>query len=362
MTGVMSVFITYQVKVAVLLAVFFLFYELLLKKHTFFRLNRIVLISSAVLSFILPLCVITIRRSLPDGYQDTVSPSDSDQGTWIGFSGDGSHVFQTIVAIIYLCGAIYVFVRVIVSIVGVVIIIHRGHHHWEEDGSHIVLLDRPISPFSWLEFIVISLDDYREDLRSVVEHEKIHVDRRHSLDILFIDFVTVLQWFNPIIWLLKSELCAQHEYEVDETILARGFDSKSYQYLLVEKALKVDAFFVTNSINDSNLKNRIKMMNTKKSESRKAFRALYVIPLICLSLYATAKTEYVLPESSPDSLKVRLKGAQPVLVIDGVEHPYDAMKNVDPQTIKAITILPDSLAFKQYGEKAKNGVMLITTK
>lgn len=358
----MIYFITYQLKVAILLAVFFLFYELLLRKHTFFCLNRIILLAITFLSFILPAIVITIRRSTPDDFPGVSTHSDIMLGTGLDFSGAGYPWVQTVVVILYLCGVVYVLSRVVISLLGVAIIIHRGHHHWEEDGSHIVLLDKPISPFSWFEFIVLSLDDYRQDQRSIVEHEKIHVDRRHSADIIFIDLVTILQWYNPIIWLLKSELCAQHEYEVDEAILERGADIKTYQHLLVKKAMKVDAFYVTNNINDSNLKKRIYMMNTKKSGSRIVFRALYVVPIICLSLLASAKTEYVTSEPSPDSLKVKLKGEQPILIIDGVEHPYDDMKTMDTKTIKSLSFLRDSLAVKQFGDKAKKGVMVIETK
>lgn len=357
----MASFIAYQLKVAILLAVFFLLYKLLLRKQTFFRLNRVLLLSITILSLVLPLCVITIYRTVPDDFlKDTFAnmglgaKSLSFSHTW----------FPTALGILYLCGFLYVLIRILISLTGVVWLIRKGYHHWEEDGSHIVLLDKPISPFSWLAFIVLSLDDYREDQRAIVEHEKIHIDYRHSVDVLLIDLVSVFQWFNPIVWLLKSELCAQHEYEVDKTMIARGVPSRAYQHLLIEKAMKVNAFFVTNHINDSNLKNRIQMMNAKKTDFKKAFRALYVVPLICLSLLATAQTEYVLPESSPDSLKIKLNGAQkkPILVIDDVEHPYETIKSIEATNIKTVTLLPDSLALVQYGERAKNGVVVIKTK
>lgn len=356
-------FLSYQVKVSVLLAVFYLFYVILLKKHTLFRLNRIILLLSVALSFILPLFKITFHRVATDGVTGQALPSPIDISASAEVIAANQPWILTVLTVIYTCGAFYVFLRVIISLIGVIAIIHNGHHHWEDDGSHIVLLEKPVSPFSWMEFIVLSLDDYRDDQRAIIEHEKIHVDLRHSLDILFMDLVSIVQWYNPIVWLLKAELSAQHEYEVDSVIVSSGFDSKSYQYLLVDKAMKVNAFFVANNINDSNLKNRIKMMDTERTHVRRAWLALYLIPLVCLSLLAMANTDYVQPESSSSALNTVITGSQekPLLIIDGVEHPYEDFSLLDVNNIVSVSLVPDSLAVITYGERATNGAMVIET-
>ena len=354
----MMAFLAYLLKVAVLLTVFDLCYTLSLKRLTLFRLNRAILLSTALLSLVLPLCVFTVRRPVAVADAEGFLPSLE---TGISASGHVSSGLQTLLLLCYAAGVLYVLVRLLIAVAGVIRVLRHGEHRMDADGNRIVLVEDAISPFSWLSYIVFSRGDSAQ--QTILEHEKVHVSRRHTLDLIFIDLLTVFQWFNPVVWLMKDELCAQHEYDADASVLSSGADRKAYQYLLVDKALNFNHFCVTNNISASSLKRRIQMMNRPRSAPGAAFRALYILPLVCVSLLLFARTEYV-----PDKLRVQYvseKGGNasqtPLLVINGKVRPYPEIHSIDYSRTKSISVLSAEDAVGWYGPKGENGAVVIET-
>ena len=152
-----------------------------------------------------------------------------------------------------------------------------------------------------MKYIVLSEKDYSEKHDEILIHEKAHIRLGHSWDILFINLFTALQWFNPVIWMLRSDLRAIHEYEADREVLKSGINATQYQFLLIKKAVGLSGHSITNSFNHSTLKKRITMMSCKKSTFVKALRVLYAIPLIGICLAANAKTDITYVSSAaPD--------------------------------------------------------------
>jgi archaellum component FlaG (FlaF/FlaG flagellin family) len=121
-------------------------------------------------------------------------------------------------------------------------------------------------------------------------HERAHIRARHSWDVMLVDVLSVLQWFNPALWLLRSDLRAIHEFEADDAVLSQGIDARQYQYLLVRKAMATGGYSVVNSIGHSTLKKRINMMLKHKSNALSALKVLYVIPLVMAALAVNART------------------------------------------------------------------------
>lgn len=298
----MQEFLIYELKVAALIAVFYLFYRILLGKETLHRLSRVVLIGTAVLSFILPLCVITVNRPLSGSEpaavfgmerHDLVSTRDLADETVSAVSSPASDWWLIVVAALYFAGVAAVLVKILRSLAGVLWLVRRSEREVLDDGSVIVLTDKDISPCSWMKYIILG-KGYDADASSpIVLHEKAHVALHHSADVLAVDVLTCLQWFNPAIWLLRSDLRAVHEYEADEAVLSAGIDAKSYQYLLVSKAMSDAGYTVANSFNGYVLKSRITMMLKKRTPGRKALLALYVLPVAGLSLLACSRSIYV---------------------------------------------------------------------
>ena len=289
----MTEFLIYQGKAAIALAVFYMFYRLLLSKETFHRFNRIVLLGTAALSFVLPLCVITLKEVVvvPAMTASSETFTGEEAGTSAMVSEVSEPIWPVILCSLFALGALAVLVHVVFSIIGIRRMIRSGSRQALESGETLIITETDTAPFSWMKYIVISREDYESGYSQILTHEKAHIALRHSWDILFVDMITALQWFNPAIWMLKADLRALHEFEADDAVLRSGANIKEYQYLLIRKAVSKSGYSVANSFNHSTLKARITMMLNKKSSRMSAWKALYVIPLVGISLAATAETK-----------------------------------------------------------------------
>lgn len=284
-------FVIYELKAAVLLAVFYMFYRLLLSRDTFHRFNRVMLLVISLLSLILPLCEITVHRTV-DIPAWLLTMQESRSATVVEEAVNGTGGWETAAVSLYIAGVMAVLAHTGFAVADVLRIILRGRRIPQEDGVVIVVTDRDTAPFSWMKYIVFCESDFRAGHEAILRHEKAHVRMRHSWDLLFTDIVTALQWFNPAVWMLRADLRALHEFEADDFVLRSGADAREYQYMLIRKAVGASGNSITNSFSHSTLKNRITMMLRKRSSSWGALKALYLVPLVGLSLAATAETRY----------------------------------------------------------------------
>jgi TonB family protein len=306
-------FLIYDGKVAVALLVFYLFYRFLLKKETFHRFNRAVLIGTAVLSFLFPLCIITIRRPAEPGVMEMtaemreLAPVVQVENTFPSWP-------VLLAIVLFWAGAAFVLVRVIVSILSIAKITRQGELVREEDGCKIVVTDRDIDPFSWMRSIFLSRKDWEGNHAPILLHEKAHIHFGHSVELLLVDLFSVLQWFNPAIWMLRADLRELHEYEADDAVLRAGTDIKEYQYMLIRKAVGKSGYSVANSFNHSILKNRITMMSKSKSPRSRGLRALWALPLVCLAVGLQARTVYVPSDKDSNNIAADEGNPDPKIV------------------------------------------------
>ena len=384
-------FLYYDLRVAVLIAVFYIFYRLMLSRDSFHQLNRVVLLGTAVASFVLPLCVITIHHTEVLTAMPSVEASIAGEGATTVVSS--APWWQTALPMVYWSGVIITILHIILSISKVCILISRCEKHRQADGTVIAVADGEVSPFSWMHFIVVSRSDYAHPDHAILLHEREHIRRHHSWDVLLVDILTSFQWFNPTMWMLRSDLRAIHEYEADAAVLSSGADARQYQYLLVKKAMAAAGYSVVNGINHSTLKQRITMMNNQKHNRYSWLKAMYVLPVVAVSLFATAKTvtdykvaNIAIPAASRPAVttqkatmthtdttsldrleqKVAQKSASKfkdmLIVIDGKETSYSSLANIDPNIISSIEIVKDKAHTAKYGAKGANGVVVVTTK
>ena len=370
-------FLIYETKVAVALLVFYLFYRFLLKKETFHRFNRIVLLATAVISFLLPLCIITIRRPAPaieNSSLDVIGDILTDGGAAVTVS---TPWWQIALIILFWAGLTFMLVRVIVSILSIIRIIRHGETVDEEDGCKIIVTDRDINPFSWMRYIVMSRSDWEGPHRIIIDHEKAHIKYGHSLDVLLISTIAAFQWFNPAIWMLLADLQELHEYEADDAVLRAGTPIKDYQYLLIRKAVGKSGYSVANSFNHSILKNRITMMSKSKSPLLRALRVLYALPLLCLAIGLQAQTVYDEDDKVTNYLNslddqeippVVFIGsnvkAVPLIIVkspSGEENEIsaDEVKSISHHKVETVKWIKKEEAIEKYGDKAENGVWVI---
>lgn len=370
-------FLIYEGKVAVVLLVFYLFYRFLLKKETFHRFNRVVLVGTAIISFLLPLCVITIHR--PAELETVVMAPE------IGTSVDEipSLVVSSVpwwpmaLAILFWTGVAVALMRVVLSIMNVMKIVRHGEV-FQEDGCSIVVTEDNVDPFSWMHYIVLSKHDWECDHSSILVHEKAHIRFRHSVELLFVDILSALQWFNPTVWMLRTDLQELHEYEADDAVLRSGIDIKEYQYLLLRKAVSKSGYSVANSFNHSILKNRITMMTKSKSPLTRGLRVLYMIPLVCICIGLQAQTvsdsgttldprDYSNGGSTPVVGVYKAYPSTPLYILrqpsgEEKELTKDEFEKIDQSRISKIEVLQPDVAKEKYGDRAAQGAVVFTMK
>ena len=284
-------FILYELKVAVILAAFCLCFKWLLSGEKMHRLNRAVLVSTSILSFILPLCIITVRKTVPMAETAAGGIIRQEEAADIAAGSAGTVLWESLAIAAYWLGVAFVFGGILSGIIKVMKIIRSGEKK-VVDGTAVTICEGTVPPFSWMKWIVMSREDYDSGNRHMLEHEKAHIRLGHSKEVLLFDVMSAFQWFNPAMWLLKKDLRAIHEYEADDAVLRNGADIKEYQYSLIRKAVSASGYSITNSFNHSILKNRITMMSKRKASTASGLKALYVMPLLCGALALNAKTVY----------------------------------------------------------------------
>ena len=392
-------FLIYDLKVAVLIAVFYMFYRLLLAHETFHRVNRIVLLLTAAASFVLPLCVITT-------HQTVVIPMpqvDVEIGSMVAEveSEPVTPLWQMVLPILFIIGMVATLANTLWSVFKILSLIRHSEQHPQTDGTTLCVTgNAELAPFSWMHYIVMNCSDYDIRDAAILAHERGHIRLHHSWDVLLVDVLTALQWFNPAIWMLRSDLRAIHEYEADGAVLSQGINARQYQYLLITKAGGIGGYSLANGITHSALKNRITMMQNNKSERSRLIKLFALVPIvgITLALNARTVTDYVydepqkqqpikkgkksgtikmgnetiqvIGETADDRVEptADLKiiqteaGKQPIFIVDGVRMDEKQVKAISPDKIASISVLKDKAAIDVYGQDAKDGVVVITRK
>ena len=279
----------YIIKSAMALALLYTCIIPLLEKETFHRLNRILIIGCLIMSFAIPLVHFTggtnptvdmVRQAvqLPEVL---INGDAKEQSVWS---------WADIMTCIYIIGVVAIFTMTVVQTVRLTRQLRQCEHITDNRGNTVVLTDCATSPFCLFHYIVMSRDDYANNRSYILTHEQEHIRLGHSIDLVVLQVATIIQWFNPFVWLIGKNLKAIHEFEVDEAVLNKGIDATQYQKFLVIKAVGNRLQPFANNLNKESLKRRIIMMNQKKSNRWMMLKALFVIPVATLAVSVFANT------------------------------------------------------------------------
>jgi len=288
--------VIYSLKVAILTTAFYLCWRMLLCKETLHRLNRFVLVLIPPVSMILPFCVITFHKTVIVPATETAAQA----GAAMEASAPSALGAGIVAVAVYLAGVALVLFRILWSIWKIGRLIRSGYQvPVEGEKYRLVVTEEDVEPFSWMNFIVLSRKDYEAGNPEIILHEQAHINLRHSPDILMTDVLTAFQWYNPFVWMLGTDLRGIHEYEADEAVLKHGIDATQYQLFLIMKSAADHGYTLANSLRSGTIKNRIKMMIKRKTKAASSLKALLLIPIIGLSLAATARTvtDYQTPQN-----------------------------------------------------------------
>ena len=429
--AMMSAVLLYSIKSAIVLTMLYLPYMLMLRRESFFRFNRMVLLSILLLSLVLPLCNIPWMsldhqpvvqaaqlQMLELGIPVHVLPEVQVIASPLRGGREGSFSLFHLLTFIYIIGMAALLMARLWQIARLQFGLKQGVlWHNDEQGVRIYCHSGDVAPFSWMRNIVINEKDYDEAGREIVLHEMGHIQGRHSWDVVLLTLVQMLQWWNPLCYVLGISLRDVHEYEADNFVLEQGVSAQGYQLLLIRKAVGSGGYPFANSFNHSLTKKRITMMKKSKSNPWMKSKALYVIPVAALALSAFATPKFVAPieetvtklegkgtensanlqvleqEMNPaaqkdmtqsstenvilEEVKQQDTEGRPLFVLDGKiievskdvnfgtmnsEEQFSSLLNINVEDIESITVLKNEEATKIWGDKGANGVIVITTK
>ena len=369
----MGTFLVYILKSAACLAVFYLFYKLLMSRDTFHRFNRFALLGLLVLSSLLPLVEASVNS--PAAVQETMLTLEQlllladiqPEGESMAAATPSATVLWLRAALlVYLTGIVFFIVRNLCSLARLGRLIRQGKREAldsylpdrKEKNVRLVVHDHDIAPFSWMHWIVIARKDLEENGREILIHELAHIRNRHSWDLLLADLCIFVQWFNPAAWLLKQELQNIHEYEADETVLREGVNARNYQMLLIKKAVGTRLYSMANSFNHSSLKKRITMMLKEKSNPWARAKYLYILPLAALAVTAFARPEISAVADEISAVKVIAPAVHDSIqpnVQPAVAAPSSALDQMPefPGGMEALnTYLRNNIRYPQEAQKA----------
>lgn len=282
----MGEFTIYILKSSIAVAIFFLFYNLLLSRETLHKFNRFLLIAILFLSFVLPLI------NLSSIFNDSIENNALNNSNLFNDPGAFKSINTTVpiwaksIVVLYFIGILAALLFLSLSFIKMLRIIQSSKIVSKEEWGTIYITEKRIAPFSWMRCFVINQEDFESEGDLITAHEKSHILHKHSFDILVSQLALIFQWFNPAIYLLKQQLQAIHEYEADQAVIDTGVDAKKYQLLLIKKAVGQRLFSLANSFNHGKLKKRITMMVTKKSNKSAATKVLFILPIAALLLTA----------------------------------------------------------------------------
>ena len=275
----------YLLKVNVAFVLFYAFYRLFFYKDTFFTLRRAILLAFFGLALFYPLLNIQdwVRQQepiadviymysamLPEATAKADAAASVDWYGWL--LGSLGFIYWGIVA--FLCG------RFLVQLSSILWLAHTSERVVIHE-TPVYALRKAAGPFSFFRMVFLHPESHSDkETDEILTHECTHVSQWHSIDVILSEMMCMACWFNPFVWLLKREVRHNLEYLADNTVIQSGYDSKSYQYHLLGLAHHQSVTTLYNSFNVLHLKNRIMMMNKKRSPGIVRTKYLIFIPLV----------------------------------------------------------------------------------
>ena len=370
----MTAFIIYAIRWAATLTLLYSFYRLLLRRETFHRLNRAVLLAILVMSPLLPLMPLHTDRPTAidavltridgtriEGPLMSLQPDENVAGNALTAQeseGAISGLWVRYGAYIYIIGIAVALATYLFRVLTLIRVIHRSRcidHPMVPDSVHLMLDMRITQPSSWMHWIFIGPIDLKQNAEAVLRHELAHVRMGHSWDVMLCDLTCRLLWCLPFAWMLRQDLVDVHEFQADEAVLQGGVTLNDYEHLLVRKAVQTQLLPIMNTLRRGALKKRFAMMHSEPSSRWSRLKLLYLVPALAACLWVSAQaeeyntylngnlvTQEELVTIDPSTIeRVTVIHSQKKVLIETVSEPFDIVDQM-PQ------FPGGDAAFKQY--------------
>ena len=279
----------YWLKSAGIIAIFWLFYKIFLQRETFYNANRIYFLAGILMSFLLPFYVIYTYVELPA--TSLIEVADSS----IKKIADTAIVIEEIQPVIdwkrlliyvYVAGFLFLSIKLLLELISLVRFLKNARKVRKND-YYLLITTEKIAPFSFFNRIVIPEKLLNSvDFDKILAHEKIHVKHWHSIDMLIVRITSIVQWFNPFVWMYKYVMEQNLEFIADDFAQREIRNLKEYQYLLLKTGTGKSLFALTNNYFNTNLKKRIIMLQKVKSNRINQLKYIFILPLLSFFIYS----------------------------------------------------------------------------
>lgn len=300
----MNEFILYLLKASLGISIFYIVYWTTLRKETFFNANRIFLISSLLISLLLPFIGFSYTTHISGSNTGNIFVELNKNFNSFANSTNSNSLTNTainwtnVLLTIYITGFTIFFLRLLWQCIGLLILI-SNNSIIKISGMSVVENNKYGLPFSFFNLVFINPKFHHgTDLTNILAHEKVHIREHHWFDLFIVELLTVVLWFNPFVWLFERSIKQNHEYLADEGVLAQGFSIGQYQSILINQIMGMQIIGIANNLNYSLNKKRMNMMTKMKAPKSRAFRMIWALPATALLLFAFAKPAY---EIAPNS-------------------------------------------------------------
>jgi len=304
----MNTFLIYILESTVCIGVFYLLFRLLMRKETSFAVNRATLLTIVVVSVIVPLVQLPQLMQTPVHVELIPEFSENKiqiQNLPIAENAASFEVQQpvgepapaaneltipleTLLRYFYMAGVLVAFLLLVRNIF-LIFMLSRKATVQQMDGFRLLIVDREVPSFAFGRSVIISQSDYDAHGQAILAHEQAHIRLNHFVDLLLLELVRTIHWFNPAVYALIGDMKEIHEFQADEQTLYSGIDATQYQLLIIQKGVGPRRFALANSFNHCQIKKRITMMNKSKTSKAWRWKVATFLPLLALLLMAFGK-------------------------------------------------------------------------
>jgi beta-lactamase regulating signal transducer with metallopeptidase domain len=341
-------------------------YRLFFSNDTMFTRNRVYLLASIAIAFVAPFIAIPLISNTI-----TINALPIIVATTVGEQASSSYnsylqIVSNTLIVVYCLGVLFMLIRSYIAYNKVINIIRKAKKQTFGEIEFLVSVNAQ-SPFSIWKWIILP-EKYtsHQEIEKIVRHELIHCRQYHSVDLVLVEMLVIVQWFNPFAWFLKSTVIQNNEYNVDKQLLNNGVERRSYQYLLLQTTIGESNLAVANHFSAYLIKKRIHMMNKSDSPKWYGVKNMMILVAVLMVLALGAYLERnmhtnVIASTNTVSTPVTEKEG-PIYIRDGKIISLIEMRNIDKGTIQSVKYLTGEEATALYGEKYKNGVVIYTIK
>ncbi len=333
----MNTILIYILESTICISVFYLLFRLLMRKEASFAVNRATLLTIVAASVIVPLVQLPQLmqtpvhvelipdfsesriqiQNLPETENATVTEVQPTVGETNPAANELTIPLETLLKYFYLAGVVVALLLFIQNMIRIFLLSRKATVQ-QMDGYRLLIVDREVPSFAFGRSVVISQTDYDAHGQAILAHEQAHIRLNHFVDLLLLELVKTVHWFNPAVYALIGDMKEIHEFQADQQTLHSGIDATQYQLLIIQKGVGPRRFALANSFNHCQIKKRIIMMNKSKTSKAWRWKVATFLPLLALLLMAFGKTDENLdvkkeisqqkmPSVAQDSVKKMIK-------------------------------------------------------